>query len=277
MEHLPEGVIRIVGSKPGKTVAVFCGIHGNERAGIMAVDRLLADLKIEAGTVYFAYANQQAIARNVRYVERNLNRLFSRALPVGTGYEAERAVELMGLLDGCDALLDLHSYREPVLLERATPFAICEADSADVARRLPFPIVIQGFSAIQEGGTDGYMFAQGKVGICVELGALECGDRYVGLGMETVRRFLVLMGCLEGEPLAETVGQRRFELRTMYRKASADFAFARPFRGFDPIEPGATIATDGGLALAATGKRTILFPHADGPIGVEAFLLAEEV
>ncbi len=275
MQQLPVGVVEKVGSKSGPRVAVFCGVHGNERAGILVVERLIKELEIDAGTVYFVFANQLAIERGVRFVELNLNRLFSRIGTPPDCYEARRAQELMDLLDTCDALLDLHSYRAPLLLERATPFAICEPLSLAIAESLPVPIVIQGFSAVQVGGTDGYLFSQRKVGICVELGALECPEAFVELGSETVHTFLHKMGCLrDGADTKSVQGQQHLSLRMMYRKTHESFRFLKPFRSFDTVSAGETIARENALDLIAEETSVIVFPSAEGPIGTEVFMLA---
>ena len=33
---MKDSIVEISGSKPGATVAIFAGIHGNEKAGVMA-------------------------------------------------------------------------------------------------------------------------------------------------------------------------------------------------------------------------------------------------
>ena len=283
---IPSNVVVKTGPLPGKTVAIFCGVHGNERAGIMAVDRLLDELVLISGTVYFVYANPPAIEQNVRLVDVNLNRLFVRTEGASSLYEHQRAAELMDLLDECDALLDLHSYRAPLLLERATPFAICEAPSMNVARLFDVPFVINGFSDTQDGGSDGYMYRNGKIGICVELGALECPEAFVELGMETVRRFLAAFGCIEGssegsavasfEPTDSAVRlQTQLHLTKMHKKTLEPFTFAQDFRSFDRINAGELIATEGASSIFAVEDAYILFPNANDPIGIEAFLLAQ--
>lgn len=268
-----EGAYEIRGTKPGPKVAVFCGVHGNERAGIMAVDALRQSLFINAGTVVFVYANPPAIAEQKRLINLNLNRLFRRDMD-GDTYEYARARELMDLLDTCDALMDLHSYRAPVLLERAIPFAICEANALAVAARLPIGTVVQGFSDVQVGGSDGYMYQRGKVGICVELGALECSERYVELGISAVKAFLAAVGCMDAVSGASQP-QTTLTLQMMYKKTHPSFCLARPFVSFETVSAGELIAVENGLELRAHEASAILFPSNEGEVGVEMFLLAK--
>ena len=137
----------------------------------MTIDYLIKNLALEKGVVYLVYGNPDAIEQNLRYTEKNLNRCFLEESKQGSASEEKRAVELMEVLDQCDALLDLHSYSEPH--GESTPFAFCEQDGLDVVKTFDVPIVLTGIDAYEKGGTDGYMFNQGKIGVCVELGAIE--------------------------------------------------------------------------------------------------------
>jgi len=274
---LPDNVIIKKGAAPGPTVAIFGGVHGNETAGVMTVERLAASLLPLAGTVFLVTANPSAIARNVRLVGANLNRLFTRkAAATGDLYEHRRAGELMDLLDHCDALLDLHSYRSGIVPEDAIPFAICEAPSARVAALLPVPAVVSGFTAAEEGGSDGYMHQRGMTGICVELGALERPDLFAPLGFETAMRFLAAFGIVGPLPPLPPRAQRLLALSGFRKKTKDDFRFARQFRNLEALRAGETIAYEDGLALCAAEDCAIVFPNDAHPVGVEAFMLATE-
>jgi predicted deacylase len=273
--QLPAHVITKTGPRPGATVAIFCGVHGNERAGILTVNRLTKELEVIAGTVYLVYANPPAIAKNVRLVNANLNRLFLREKSVGGSYEHGRAQELMDLLDTCDALLDLHSYPAPHAPGQAIPFAICEPPSHGIAASFAVTTVVNGFTAAEEGGSDGYMYQNGKPGICVELGANELPGRSVGLGIDTAMQFLSYFGCIERAPSPPRV-QRHLTLTTFYKKTHQDFCFLKKFRNLDAVGADEPIAEVNGLVLRAKRDCAIIFPNADRPVGIEAFMLAEE-
>lgn len=159
---MDDSILKIVGEKPGKTVAVFGGIHGNELAGVMAIKNLRDKIKISAGTVYFVIANVKAVEKIERFLEKNLNRLFKQDTQPNS-WEEERAIELMKILDSCDALLDIHGYNGP----EDEPFIITDGPGVDVAKKLNFRHVITGFSQAA-GGTDSYMFNQSKIGVCCE-------------------------------------------------------------------------------------------------------------
>ena len=124
----------------------------------------------------------------------------------------------MSLLDGCDALLDLHSYPSPIAPEKAIPFAICEEPHFPTAASFAVPMVVSGFTDAEEGGSDGYMHLNGKTGICLELGAIERPDLFVGLAMDSVTRFLTRFGCLEPAAEVAPASQRHLKVSTFHKK-----------------------------------------------------------
>lgn len=272
---LPEFVTKKVGKLPGPSLALFCGVHGNETAGIKVLDQLIQNLNIQAGTVYFVKANPQAIEQNKRQIHTNLNRLFLRNIVSQPTYEHARATELMDILDTCDALLDLHSYASPHMPEQAIPFAICETTALPIAKVFNLPYVIHGFTAIESGGSDGYMFLQNKIGICVELGSNERPELFIDLGVEIVKQFLSAYGCIPVPPTQNTQIQTHLTLSTLYKKKHDDFSFAKSFRTFDFVHAGELIAIENKKEIRAKTASYILFPRETNPIGVEVFLLAE--
>jgi len=160
------------GEKEGPRSIILAGVHGNERCGVEALQNLLPTLKINRGTVWFAYGNPRAIQKNVRYTEANLNRMFKPDKELTkeekNSYEYERAQFLKTYLDKADVLLDVHSS----FTQGAKPFVLCENNALEVAKNLPFDLMVSGFDEVEPGGTDYYMNKAGKIGICAECGYL---------------------------------------------------------------------------------------------------------
>ena len=118
--HLLEGTEQsttvhvLTAPAPGPAVMVVGGIHGDEKAGILAADRAL-DLPIEKGTlVVVPRANIQAVEAGLRTSpgQGNLNRVFSGGAEEG-GLE-DLAAALFSLLKKyrVEILLDLHEAEE---------------------------------------------------------------------------------------------------------------------------------------------------------------------
>ena len=82
----------------GLRVVISCGVHGNETAPIEIVDQLL--MEIENGDLLvkqellFILGNPPAVNSETRFVEENLNRLFSGKHDDSTSLESIRAAKL---------------------------------------------------------------------------------------------------------------------------------------------------------------------------------------
>src|SRR3989338_6601189 len=120
------------GSAPGKTVLIMAGVHGNERCGVTACERILKELKVERGKLIWIYANMAALERNVRQVEYNLNRCFLKQQPanMATSLEGKTARGLIPYLEEADALLDIHASYTP----ESQPFIIGDERNLEYAR-----------------------------------------------------------------------------------------------------------------------------------------------
>jgi hypothetical protein len=96
--------------RPGPTVVVVGGQHGNEPAGYLAA-RDVADWSVERGTlVVVPQANPRAIRAGTRFVDgRDLNRQY----PVGAEPTSAQARAIWGVVlrHDANAVIDLHSSR----------------------------------------------------------------------------------------------------------------------------------------------------------------------
>ena len=85
-------LLRVVGNRPGPTLLILAGIHGNEPAGLGALARIEAPLRaMQAdlhGTVLALAGNLGALNERVRFRGKDLNRMWTRA-QVATLTEAD--------------------------------------------------------------------------------------------------------------------------------------------------------------------------------------------
>ncbi|GAB3015663.1 succinylglutamate desuccinylase [Bowmanella dokdonensis] len=96
------GIISFTPANPlGKDIILSCGVHGNETAPIEICDELVSLLLREdlqaCHRVLFLFGNLPAMDIGERFVEENMNRLFSGAHSKGPGLvnqERRRALEL---------------------------------------------------------------------------------------------------------------------------------------------------------------------------------------
>ncbi len=119
-DHLePSFILGPETSRPRK-IAVVGGTHGNERGGVWVVEDLLGrpqDWQVPGLEVIGLLANPLAIQRNLRYLDRDLNRCFGPQLlhsrPDHEVWERRRALEIFEILGGGadrpDLVIDLHN------------------------------------------------------------------------------------------------------------------------------------------------------------------------
>jgi len=267
--------IRLTGAKKGTTSLILVGVHGDERCGIEAIEKILPELEIEQGEVIIEYGNPRAIEQNVRYTEANLNRMFKSESELTAeeknSYEYARAQYLKILMNEADALLDIHASFTPV----SRPFLICEANAAEIATQMPFDTIVSGFDAIEPGGTDYYMNANGKVGISVECGYL--GDPVsTETAVSAIRSFLKARGHISavlGQSKFSSQDKEYFKMHTLYLTRSDEFKLDRPLVDFQDLHAGQAIGADGEAIICADKDCMVLFARDQNVAGSEAFLL----
>lgn len=267
-----DNIFKKEGQTKGKTVAIFGGIHGDERVGVEVIDKLRSELEIDAGTVYLAYGNLQAIKKGARCGEKNLNRCFVRDNK-GTLYEEIRAQELMNILDICDGLLDLHSFANP----RGDAFAICEENAFDIVKQFDIPVISSGWSKLDAGATDAYMHNQNKVGICLECGPHHKLAESLQRANMAVDVFLKHFGCIDRSVTSDGNVKRHICVQNTIVRETGDFLFDREYKNFDLLEEEKVFATDGNKKHIAKKGDCIILPTPQEPIGGEICLIGHEV
>lgn len=288
-EDIATGVKKYVGPEPGPTVAVFAGVHGDERVGIMAIDHISKNLKITRGVVYLVMANPPAIERNRRYITKNLNRCFGENSDDGS-YEDKRATELRQILDTSDALLDLHAFKNDqqlyasvdkigarVVIEEAKPFVICESDSFEVAKIFDIEVISSGWTAAEPGATDGYMHKQGKTGICLECGPIKYAKKYKDFALKSITQFLKYYGMIENDIELSQTDKKHIKITYAQKRTSEHFIMDGCLRHMQKLKDGQLIAIDGTAQYRANEDEYIIFPDPNAEIGHEAFIIGREI
>ncbi len=271
-EKISKKIFIKKGKKQGKTIAIFGGIHGNERVGVEIIEGLCEKLEIDAGVVYLAYGSIEAIEKNVRCGKKNLNRCFVRGGKINS-YEDERAQELMDVLDECDALLDLHSFTNP----KGQPFAICEENGFDIVKQFDVPVISSGWSKLDAGATDAYMYNQGKVGICLECGPHHKLEASLERANMSVDIFLQHFGCIDKEVISDKKKKRHIRVQNTIVRETEDFLFDRDYKNFDLLVEGQIFATDSEKKYVAGKGECIILPTPNELIGGEICLIGSEV
>jgi predicted deacylase len=309
---LPQSFSYQHGRLPGARLIITGAIHGNERCGIEAITRVMAELdsgtlSLRCGLITFVpIANPLAYANNTRNGERNLNRhLFPTSAP--QDYEDHVANWLCPLLAQHDVLLDLHSFNAPgapfVMVGPRNnhgplePFQHAQQERA-LARRLGVRRFVDGWlptygdgvqrrvpdpqqqqAELRYGvGTTEYMRSTGGYAL-----TLECGQhddpQAPEVAYRAIRNTLAFLGLIDA-PSPPAIAPDQVEALSMVAvidKIWADDNFTRPWCSFDAVANGDQIGVraDGTPVLAPFDGR-ILFPDSAAVAGGEWYYLARE-
>lgn len=270
---MKKNFTQLIGKEEGLTSVILAGVHGDEKCGVEAFEKLLPNLQIERGRVLFGYGNPRAIEINKRFTEANLNRMFKRddllSKEDKESYEYKRAQFLKNYLNQADALLDIHASFTP----NSKPFIICEANAKGIIEYLPVDLIVSGFDQVEPGGTDYYMNSIGKIGICVECGYLG-NAQSTKIAEESIVAFLQARGHIKKE--VNSYKHSYICMYDLYITKTNKFTLSKTFDDFEEISEGQIIGTDGEKEIRAEKRGVILFARNRNKIGDEAFLLGEK-
>lgn len=298
---LPSRVLgRYSTGRPGPTVVVIGAIHGNEPAGLSAIQRVLARLAAQAtplrGELVGVSGNLRALRAGRRYVDRDLNRRWTPeniAKITRGGPETSEDRETLELLQvfvplmrrGRVSFIDLHSTSGP-----STPFS-CMADvlrNRPLALALPIPVVL-GLEEVIEGSMLGYLCDLGHVGVAVE-GGQHSDPRTVDFHESCLWLMLVAAGSLAAEEVPD-LEQHRARLqgasvgvpavceirhRHVVRAEDEPFTMRPGFVNFQPVTKGQVIAEHAGGPVRAPESGLMMLPRYQGQ-GDDGFFIARPV
>lgn len=301
---LVEGRVlgHIRGGSRGPTLICVAGIHGNEPAGVHAVRRVLARLGDRgneiAGDLLVLAGNVSALAEGRRYIDRDLNRAWTR----------ERVVELRGggELDGCvedreqaellgrieDALrvargpvyvLDLHT--------TSGPGGIFSAFTDSLAQRafaasFPVPMIL-GLEETVDGTLLDMLSERGFIAITVETGQHDEAAA-VDRAEAAVWIAIVAAGLLPERLVPEATGARKrlqrdtghvpraLEMRYLHALVEGDgFAMEPGYSNFQEVVEGQVIAHDRHGYVVVREDARLLMPLYQEQ-GEDGFFLVRE-
>ena len=176
---------KISGREKGPTFIFFGGIHGNEPAGILALENVFNDLKKHPlpikGQIYGIRGNLPGLSAGKRFLDHDLNRLWTNTrIPIiKSKPTAELSIEEQ-------QLLEIHKLLTEILEVHEAPFYFVDIhttssktvpfitiNDALINRRFskcfPLPVVL-GIEEYLEGPLLSYINARGYVSLGIESG-----------------------------------------------------------------------------------------------------------
>ncbi|MBI2632239.1 succinylglutamate desuccinylase/aspartoacylase family protein [Candidatus Pacearchaeota archaeon] len=265
-------IIERKGNKPGKTIVILAGIHGNENCGVQAFDSIIPSLKIIAGKIYFVYANLAAIRKNKRFIEYDLNRCFlkKQSFEMKNSIEGKSAQDIIPYLNEADVMLDIHaSYSQ-----KSIPFVICDKKWIREARIFDAKIVSYNWDFFHQGSTDYYMNLQGKTGFCYECGYLGDPDANI-IAEKAIFQFLKWAGSIDGG-INQFYEQKIIEIKSLYKNSNEPFRKIKNFPDFFMLSKRDIIGYEGEKALYCEKGDILIFVKDCESIGGECFLVGKE-
>lgn len=246
----------------GPHVVVNAITHGNELCGAHALAFLFeSGVRPVKGKLSLSFANVTAYhafdAANPtesRYVDEDLNRLWSPDILDGPRISRERARarELRPLIDGADTLLDIHSMQsdcQPLLLSGILPKGVALARGVGYPQHVVADIGHRAGTRMRDYGGFGDPDSP-KAALLVE-----CGQHWdpasITVAKETTLRFLDYFGVIDTDFVAEhlhdeAADQKVIEVTQPVTVKDANFRFVERFTGLEVIpEAGTVIGMDG--------------------------------
>ena len=274
--------------EPGPTFTVLGAIHGNERCGAEAINRLAADLdngnvSLGRGTLQMVpVANPQAYRDNVRFIDRNLNR-YLYPKDDKQHYEDHLDPIVCEVLDRTNVLLDLHSYTSPggpfIFLGTGNPKETAFAKALgvnDFAFGWADAFGKGGEDSKESQGTTEYARTKGALAVTLECGQHLNADN-ADIGHRAILRALAHLEMLDEKSLAAlgppppSGAQRCVKMKSVYRRGEGA-NLARPWRHFDPVAKGEAMAKlANGKTIDAPDDGYIVLPKAASVTGEEWF------
>jgi predicted deacylase len=273
--------LRFFSPGPGPRVLLLGGVHGEEKPGILALERLAGEFQagrlslVRGQLTIVPRANSEAVARGLHFVDENLNRIV-RPQPAPANHEQGLAGELAALIAAHDAVLDLHGTPAPTV-----PFVFLDDESVPVrgwAEALGADHLLTGWPALYSGSdaltTTGFAQSLGKRALTVEAGQND-DPQAAEFAFDAARRAIAHFGLIVGAPRRPK--PKALRLTAVVRRERDD-AFARPWRNFDPVKKGEVLARRAdGVELTASADGVVVMPFEGAATGEEWYYLAVPV
>lgn len=275
----------VIGSDKGPTMVVFAGIHGNEKAGVLAAGKVLARIKKEnfyfKGNVHFILGNISALNQDVRFKDADLNRIWtadkihelqddSFLLDSETKEQIQIYALVRQILNserGPFYFIDLHTTSSP-----SVPF-ITISDSLNnrkFASHFPVPVVL-GIEEYLEGPLLTFINDHGYIALGFEGGQHVDPDSVVNCEY-FIWKSLVHSGCLDRNQVVDFDKYRKyfaslccshqfFEITYRYELSDGqDFEMRPDFENFENIQKNQLLAFSKGEEIRAEHKGRIFMP-----------------
>ena len=299
---MKKEVSRIIGEynsgTPGPLLFVTAGVHGNEPSGVIALQKVFRELqqnkpKIK-GTMVGVSGNREALKKNVRFIDEDLNRIWTQEKLEKEIPESSEQIE-MGRIIGALNRYPKRHYDKQYFLDCHTtsseslPYISVQEvnDNDQWASRFP-TYIVRGFSDLITGDIDHYLSRQGLTGFVFEGGQHESEtavENHEGMIWLALKKALDLdlhsiscyPECVKNFMEKNAPQPKTFEI--VYRHSlqeGDDFKMEPGFENFDKIEKDELLAMHNGGEIRSDRDGYIFLPLYQSK-GNDGFFIIEEV
>ena len=283
----------------GPTVIVFGGIHGNEPAGVFALKQILEEIDPEEinGSLYAIAGNLSALQRQVRFIEKDLNRMWSEqnlneiSSKSQLNHEEHEQYELFEIIKSLLELnrppyyfIDLHTTSSETL-----PFITINDAliNRKFAKHYPVPIVL-GIEEHLSGPLLSYINGKGYVAVGFESGqhdkraAISNAKAFIYLTLEltgSIKRaeHPILEKCYDQLKRYARSLDQFFEIIHLHRLHNGDqFSMFPDFKSFQNIKKGTALARANGQVIEAPHSARLFMPLYQNK-GKEGFFIIRKI
>ncbi len=276
---LPSDTTRIAGMVAGPTVAIIGALHGDETVGAKVITKLTENLNSAnvCGEVFLILGNPKAYQAGARFLEKDMNRLFGLKFKADEGlcYEEKRALELAGVLENVDYLVDIHSTGKP-----SVPFVYCENSEKhfELAGIFETEFVVTASEDFRPdemmSSADNFVDNHGGVGLTFETGWQE-DLSVVDQTLEKIIGFLKVVGALTvaKNNNIECSKSKALKIYNSVKVDSTNFEFTEDFKNFYFLKKGGKVSEN----FIVDEDCYIIFPKKKFEIGKTACYLARDL
>jgi len=300
--QLHQNIPRIIGKyssgKSGPLLFVTGGIHGNEPSGVLALQEIFKQLEKTKpeikGTLLGVAGNQEALNKNQRYIDEDLNRTWTKENLQKNkieSHEEKEMYETISLLKEYPAedftkryFIDCHTTSSDSL-----PYMSVQEvnDNNGFAHNFP-TYIVKGFSDIIAGDIDHYLSRTGMTGFVFEAGShtskasAENHEGIIWLALQEVceldlSQIETYPDCVENFTQKNAPDQKTFEIEYRHGLEDKDtFKMEPGFQNFQEIKKDELLAVQNGKEIRSKWNARIFMPLYQAQ-GNDGFFVIKEV
>jgi succinylglutamate desuccinylase len=292
-------ITKISNFNNGPTIVFFAGIHGNETAGVFALTEFLKSDLIEnlQGNIYAIAGNLEALSRNQRFIEQDLNRLWTQTNLENLNKRDCLKAEDLEQLDLFNILKEIKSnHSGPIYFidfhttsSKTLPFITINDAliNRKFSQQFPVPVVL-GIEEYLSGPLLSYINQLGYVSLGFESGQHDDIDAVLNC-IAFINLSMVFTNAIDRKYLTDfEIHFNRlkhqsnnvhhvFEVTYLHRlKQNENFRMINGFKSFQKIDKGMQLAESNSKVIYAKANARIFMPLYQKQ-GSEGFFIIKKI